>query len=300
MKTTVLIAGATGMLGRRIAHYLLLDNKTSVRLLVRPAAPEDAEKASLLKQLTDGGAIVIEGDLSEESSLNRATTNVDVVISAVQGGSDIIIDGQLALARAAQRNGVRRFLPSDFALDLFKAPQGAPMFDMRREADAKLDVMDLEVIHVLTGGFMDTILDPQAANVVNIHEGTAHYWGTGEEPFNLTTIDDTARFTSKIAVDWSVSGGVYAIAGVETTMGRIIDDIARISDRSLSCHIDGSIDELRNIIRQKTNPWEAIGLWYFISMLTTPPFIAVENGRYPDLTFASLDDYLSANYSMAR
>jgi hypothetical protein len=83
-------------------------------------------------------------------------------------------------------------------------------------------------------------------------------------------------------------------------MGRIIDDIARISGRSLSCHIDGSIDELRNIIRQKANPWEAIGLWYFISMLTTPPFTAVENGRYPDLIFTSLDDYLSANYSMAR
>lgn len=108
----------------------------------------------------------MESDLRDAASLDRATTGVDVVIAAVQGGADIIVDGQLALADAATRNGVRRFLPSDFALDLFKAPVGAPMFDVWRYADAALGALPLDVIHMLNGGFMEAMLDPRAANMV--------------------------------------------------------------------------------------------------------------------------------------
>jgi len=35
-----------------------------------------------------------------------------------------MIDGQVALAKAGKHNGVRRIIPSDFALDLFKAALG--------------------------------------------------------------------------------------------------------------------------------------------------------------------------------
>jgi nucleoside-diphosphate-sugar epimerase len=38
MSQTVLVAGATGMLGGRIAHHLLAEPDATVRLLVRPGA----------------------------------------------------------------------------------------------------------------------------------------------------------------------------------------------------------------------------------------------------------------------
>jgi hypothetical protein len=53
----------------------------------------------------------------------------------LQGQRDIIVDGQVALAKAAVRSGVRRFIPSDFAIDLFNAPAGAPQFEARKDAD---------------------------------------------------------------------------------------------------------------------------------------------------------------------
>ncbi|CAA9429027.1 hypothetical protein AVDCRST_MAG82-1967, partial [uncultured Rubrobacteraceae bacterium] len=34
----------------------------------------------------------------------------------VTGGREVVVDGQIALARAAAANGVRRILPSDFAI----------------------------------------------------------------------------------------------------------------------------------------------------------------------------------------
>src|SRR5918993_6110774 len=118
MAQTVLLAGATGMLGSRVAHHLVEEPDARLRLLVRGA--KDPKKRAALEPLLAGGAEIVEGDLADRPSLDRATQGVDVIVSAVQGGPEVIIDGQVALAEIGRRNGVRRILPSDFGLDLFK------------------------------------------------------------------------------------------------------------------------------------------------------------------------------------
>lgn len=55
MTTTVLLAGATGMLGNRIATHLLTQPAVSVRLLVRPSAHHDPAKTQALDALVVGG-----------------------------------------------------------------------------------------------------------------------------------------------------------------------------------------------------------------------------------------------------
>ena len=103
------------MFGSRIASHLLNQADARVRLLIRPT--EDKTRKTALSPLFKRGAEIVEGDLADESALDRATQGVDVIVSAVQGGSDVIIDGQVALAKAGKRNGARRILPSDYALD---------------------------------------------------------------------------------------------------------------------------------------------------------------------------------------
>lgn len=120
---TVLIVGAAGMLGGRIAAHLLDEPATWVSVLVRNANLASARNLDFAR-VRDRGIDVFEGDLSDTVSLDCATAGADVVISAEQGGRDTIVDGQLALLAAATRNGVRRMLPSDFALDLFRSPPG--------------------------------------------------------------------------------------------------------------------------------------------------------------------------------
>src|SRR5215212_11730029 len=113
---TVLLAGATGMLGARIAHHLLETEDVTLRLLVRPAASADPGKRSGLERIVGRGAEVVEDDVTDAASLGRATEGVDVLVSALQGGREVVMDGQIALARAAAKSGVRRILSSDFAL----------------------------------------------------------------------------------------------------------------------------------------------------------------------------------------
>jgi uncharacterized protein YbjT (DUF2867 family) len=191
MTTTALIAGATGTLGNRIATHLLAQDDVDVRLLLRAAVPSDAAKSRGVDALTEAGATAVLGDVTDPASLDAATAGVDVVVSALQGGPEIIIDGQVALAHAAAGNGARRFVASDFAIDLFAAPPGAPQFDMRRRADEQLDALPLEVVHVLNGAFMDLMLDPSTPGLIDLDQGTVMLWGTGDEPFDLTTVDDT-------------------------------------------------------------------------------------------------------------
>ena len=58
--------------------------------------------------------------------------------------------------------------------------------------------------------------------MINVDARTATVWGTGDEPFNLTTVDDTARFAAKIATDPSAVAGVHYLSGAQTTFNAII------------------------------------------------------------------------------
>jgi len=292
MTMTVLLAGATGMLGDRIAAHLLDQTDVEVRLLLRTAAPAEAGKAKAVGALVARGASVVTGDVTEPASLDAATAGVDVVVSALQGGPEIILDGQVALARAAAGNGVRRFLPSDFAIDLFAAPQGAPQFDMRRRADRAIDALPMQVVHVLNGGFMDLMLDPGTPGLIDLDKGTAMLWGTGDEPFDLTTVDDTARFTARVATDPADLSGVRYLSGDRTTFNTIIGETERITGTTLTRNVLGSADDLRRITAGADDPWSVVPQWYFLSMLTVAPFPINENDRYPDAHPTGLHDYL--------
>ena len=67
MTQTVLLAGATGMLGSQIARCLLDQPEARLRLLVRGG---DAGKRAALDPLLAQGAEVIEGDLANRTSLD--------------------------------------------------------------------------------------------------------------------------------------------------------------------------------------------------------------------------------------
>ncbi len=276
MNQTILLAGSTGMLGSRIARHLLDQPGAHLRLLVRSAA------SPALKPFLDRGAEIIEGSLTNPASLDRATRGVDVIVSAVQGGADVIIDGQVALARAGKRNGVRRILPSDFALDLFKATPGeSAAFDMRRQADEQIAATGLEQVNILQGAFMDVVMPGMGS--IDLEAGTVGFYGNGDEPFEVTSLDDTARMTAKMALDRGVPPGKFAFAGDRISFrdaGRIIGERAGQVLRPVSF---GSEADLRAAMAG-ADPDKRVMLGYLLCMLTGQTSLdALQNDRYPDV-----------------
>lgn len=77
-----------------------------VRLLVRPGSE------SKVVDLVTAGAKVITGslDAGQEATLAAAVAHAHAVISTVQGGPDVILEGQQRLFSAARAAGVRRFV----------------------------------------------------------------------------------------------------------------------------------------------------------------------------------------------
>ncbi|CAA9212188.1 MAG: hypothetical protein AVDCRST_MAG08-170 [uncultured Acetobacteraceae bacterium] len=285
MTQTVLLAGATGMLGGRIARHLLDRPDARLRLLVRGGAA--AGRRAALGRLLDRGAEVVEGDLADRASLDRATRGIDVIVSAVQGGPDVIVDGQVVLAEAGKRNGARRILPSDFALDLFEATPGEhAMFDMRRTADERIAATGLEHVHVLQGAFME-MFGP-GMGTFDHDAGVVSFWGDGTRPIETTSVEDTARMAARVALDRGAASGKFAFAGdrvsildatrvVEARTGR------RFERRSL-----GSEADLRAAMAEaasdRSNPFKAVMLAYQLYMLNGQTALSdLQNHRYPDV-----------------
>jgi uncharacterized protein YbjT (DUF2867 family) len=293
MSQTVLVAGATGMLGSRIAHYLLAEPEAEVRLLVRPKTLEDPVKTALLSPLLARGAEIIQGDLADRASLDRATMGVNIIISAVQGGPDIIHDGQLALLEAAKRNGVRRILPSDFALDLFETPDGEhPPYDLRRAADKAIAASGLEHVHVLNGVFMDVFLSPRS--MFDRQHATARLWGDGHERFGATSVDDTARYAARAALDRSLPSGKFAVAGQVLSFDDVASALEHTTGRAFTRERLGSVADLRAFIAKRpSDPMAATIGTYMLYMLTDVAALRdLQNGRYPDIHPCSFAQFL--------
>jgi NADH dehydrogenase len=135
----VLIAGATGYLGRRLVPRLLARGRI-VRALVRGGAA----RAETLPHLA--GCEIAAGDLSDAASCRRATAGVDTVMHLVgiireRGGAtfeSVHVDGTVALVQAARHAGVRRFL---YVSALGARPDGASAY-ARTKAAAERIVRD--------------------------------------------------------------------------------------------------------------------------------------------------------------
>ncbi|WP_037353694.1 NmrA family NAD(P)-binding protein [Amycolatopsis orientalis] len=277
--TKVLVAGATGMLGSEIAASLARRG-AQVRALVRPESA-GSEAARTLKER---GVEIVQGTLERP---DRALDGVDVVVSAVQGGPDVVVDGQAALLRAAEKAGVSRLIPSDFAVDLFRLDDGDNVFlDDRRKAHEAFAGAGIQVTSVLNGAFHEVMTAP-FLEIVDWEKGTFGYWGDGDEPCDFTTVADTAAYTAAVALDPEVSGPVR-VAGDVLSMKDFHAALERGSGRSLALRRLGSTEDLAAEIERRKSvaaaPADYVALQYVWAMVTGKAKLEpLDNDRYPDI-----------------
>ncbi len=89
----------------------------------------------------------------------------------------------------------------------------------------------MERVHVLTGAFLDTLATGGGVVDFDDEAGIATLWGTGKERFDATTVDDTARYAARVAVDESVPSGKFAVAGQRLSLGDIVSAVERGTGR---------------------------------------------------------------------
>ncbi len=130
----IVLAGATGNLGGRIATALLQRGAGVIALVRYGSAPGKVEELRTL------GATIAEVDFSRLAAVTIACSGASCVVSALSGLREVIVESQTLLLDAALRAGVPRFIPSDYCIDFTKLPPGTNRnLDWRREFRERVD-----------------------------------------------------------------------------------------------------------------------------------------------------------------
>lgn len=235
------------------------------------------------------------GDLVDGAdALQRHVDGVEVVASAVQGGPEVIIDGQRELLRAAERAGVHRMIPSDFSINLYGYGYGVNVLsDLRRVFADSFATSTVARTSVAVGAFPEyflgaihEVLDPAA--------GTFSVWGDGTRPIDITTIPDTAA----IALDPGTAGRDVHVVGRQLSMLELRDEVEAASGRRWELVRKGTLRDLRaEIVRRQftaSSLVEYVALQYQVAMIDgTGSLRDVRNADYPDVVPTSVAAYLA-------
>lgn len=287
---TVLLAGATGDLGGRIAMDLIARG-ASVRALMRTdgSAADHNRVASL-------GATTVSADVTDVASVAEACQGAACVVCAWSGLRDVILDRQTVLLDAAVRAGVPRFFSSDYSADYTKTTPGHNRnFDLRREFMGRADRAPIKITSIFNGAFTDILgfemptIQPRIRRVL--------YWGDADQPMDFTTRADTAAYTAAAALD-DTTPRILRIAGDTVTARDIARDMSEASGKAYQTLWAGSLGLLgamtpvaKLVAPEKPDPvfpaWQ--GMQYMLDQFGGAAKLEpLDNDRYPDLRWTSV------------
>ena len=291
---TIVLAGATGDLGYRIAQALL-ERGAVVRALVRTGSA----RKPVVAALRELGAETVEVDFTSVTALTKACTGASCVVSALSGLRDVIMDAQKRLLDAAVAAGVPRFIPSDYCVDYTKLPAGSNRnLDLRREFNQRLDQAPIQATSVLNGMFTD-LLTGQAP-VVLFKIKRVMYYGDADQPLDFTTTANTAEFTAAAALDPSTPR-YLRVAGEVVTVRDLQRAASEASGQPFKLLRVGGVWVLGTMIKvtkalMAANddvfpPWQ--GMQYMHNMFTGLSKLApLDNARYPDIRWTPVREVL--------
>ena len=295
-KTKVLVIGSTGMLGTKIVNALLDKGETEVRAMVRPNSYEKEDKRENIESMKDKGAIIVEGDLMKPESLLPICEGIDVVVSAV-GNNQVTVPGQKNAIDAARKQGVKRFIPSDFSVDYRKIDYGDnDNLDMRKEVLEHLQKSGLDYTLILNGSFIDILPTPYMPEF-DLENGVFQYWGDGDTPVDMTSTEDTAKYTAEVVSDTSLVNTALEVAGESLTMKQLQAAYESATGKKLETKHLGSVTDLKSWIENKKqtaeSPVEYIPQQYEYVMVSSKGKLDnIQNSRYPHIKPLTVKQYI--------
>jgi NmrA-like family len=277
----IILAGATGDLGNKIARELIRKNARVVALVRLGISSEKR------KELQSLGCFVQEVDFSDSKALSEACQGGSVVVSALAGLRDVMVETQTCLLNAAVSAKVPRFIPSDFALDFTKLPADWNRnLSFRNEFRERADKADIKVTSILNGGFMNMLTGKAPFVLFKINRILC--WGNPDQLTDWTTIEDTALFTAMASLDpetpryLKIAGDQISANGLAKIMSELTGEKFKVL-RPGSLGVFKFIIGLTKLLTNKTDalypPWQ--GMQYMHNMYSgVAKFDKVDNDRY--------------------
>lgn len=292
MKTTIVVAGATGNLGGRIAKALLKKG-AAVRAVVRHQTDQ-----AKVDQLEQSGVEVVRVDMSNIDELAKALNGADCVVSAIAGLRDVIVNAQTVLLDAAIAAGVPRFIPSDFSTDFTKLAMGDNRnFDLRKEFKEIIDKTAIKATSIFNGAFAEML--QYNMPFLNLKDHTIGFMESSDRWVEFTTMDDTAAFTAAAALDPEAPRDL-CIASFQVTASEIAEFASAIFETPFKTIPMGGLEHLRekNLADRAADPegekqlypkWQTSQYFYSMFTVLNDP---LDNDRYPGIEWMDLQTFL--------
>ncbi|APX98390.1 NAD-dependent epimerase/dehydratase family protein [Natronorubrum daqingense] len=280
---TILITGGAGFIGSHLADALVADN--DVRVLDNLTSGERAN--------VPDDATLIEGDLRDDATLERATDGVDLIfhkaalvsvqgsVEAPQTSHEINVDATLEVLEAAREEDARVVLASSAAI--YGHPERVPI----REGDAKTpsspygldklsidhyarqyhDLYGLETVALRyfnaygpgqTAGDYSGVISIFCEQALRDEPITVH--GDGEQTRDFVFVDDIVQANLEAATTDRVGTAYNVGTGTSVTVRDLAETIADVTDSgSEIAHTEGRTGDIRHSEADITTARTALG-----------------------------------------
>lgn len=252
----ILVVGATGTLGSEICRRLVTAGKP-VRALVRNTS-EPARKDALTKL----GAELVEGDLKDRASLDRACRGATAVITtptAIMSRSNAdtfeTVDrrGQIDLIEAARGAHVGHFVFISVSGAIGR-DGGNPLVDAKRAVENHLQQSGVIYTILRPTFFMEIWLSPHLG--FDAENAKARIYGTGENKSSHISLGDVAEFAVQSLDNPAGRNAVLELGGPEA-LSQL--EVVRIFERTTGRKFELEFVAEEQLVGRKTaaaNPVE--------------------------------------------
>jgi uncharacterized protein YbjT (DUF2867 family) len=285
----VVIAGGTGSVGRNIVDAVLATGRYSVVVFSRHESSDLVAK----------GAIVVSVDYNNHNQLVKALQHVHTVISCISDLNESCRDSQIALINASLAADVKRFAPSEWAGSSEKNTAIELYTKFKKPVVDAVKKSGIEYTLFLNGLFMDYFAAPQRSNPylqtmawgVDINKCTAWFAGTGDEPINVTLLEDVAKLVAaSLDLDkWEPHSGMI---GSRTSWNEIIRLGEKVREQKFDIKRQ-TIEEM--LATRNPNSTDLLDGFYQDSMIQFAQgeveYQPTLNERFPQIKLTKIDEF---------
>lgn len=297
----VAVVGGTGQVGYPLTEELL---KLGVDVVVVSRKRNDRNKEKLNSLMTKGAELQFCGEYENIENLIEIFEGVDVVVVTTQVNVDIVNNVEPKIVEAAERAGVKRFIPCEFGLNTLALDYGnGILFDAKKSLQEKIFKTDMQWTMVFAGGIFDYFLP----NLRMFEKITT--FGDLEVEFPTHDIKDIAIISARAVIDKRAINKAVQIYGNVVTQKELLDllkenwkqyefEYEHVSTEEIIHKKDHSDPNIISAKAGAESDQERFGINYCVYVLgkmadNKHPDIVLSTELYPDFTYKKPQESIS-------